>query len=1274
MRISLSIYTFLFFLTFGEIHAQKSSVVDVFWTGPHSYLAQDTLSQALSFRGAYYSFETHNLPVFKKKIRLPENVSSLELTVRSLDSTFLELNEFDLISSDQYFEKLEWHISYERKQPFLVLSYIPLTSTHKITKFSFSLHLSYTDFDIDFKQSSNTNSVLDSGDWFRFKVTDDGLYRIDKSILEDLGLSLESIDPRKIQIYGNGGSMLPEFNGTFRHKDLVQNAIYVSGEQDGSFDSNDFAVFFAQSPHRWVYDTLDLAFKHQLNIYDNNNYYYLHIGSEDGKRIQTITQDEEPNFEVDFYTKPLFYEWENVNLKSTGRKWYGEYFSFNEQYNLNFNFPSRLKSEPVRINAQGVARSNVSTSLLFTLSGAEVLNVPIGNAINSQVYVDDGVASSDFLSNQNSISLNVSYRKNGDAAAFAYLDFIELQAKCQLSYSGGQILFKEPATVAKNRTTKFLINSNTQDFTVWDVTDPINCKNISLTSYDSFNIQTDTLKEFVIHDLNKSSYNKPLFDKQVVNQNLHGQAPADLLIITAEEFLEAAERLAEFHVQQDAMTVNIATTEQIYNEFSSGKQDLMALRAYVKMFYDRAQTESDVPENVLLFGDASYDYKGITSANGLYDDVNFVPTFQSEYSFKIGPSFCTDDFIAFLDESEGAQNTMSTDGMDLGVGRIVCQTVNEAQAVVDKIINYNSINSLGDWRSNICFVADDVDDESWEFRLQQNIDKIASTLDTSYSNYNINKIYLDAYQQSASSGGQRYPDARQAIIDQVNKGTLMMHYYGHGGEVGWAEERVLELIDINNWTNIDNLAVFITATCEFSRYDDAKRVSAGEQILLNPNGAGIALFTTTRTITESDAENLSETFYKYAIPESAGETLSFGAIMRAMKNDLNSAGISTTNKMKFTLLGDPSLKFPIPETKISVLEILDAETFEPIDSVKALSRVIVRGAVVNQDESVKTSFNGTVNSKVFDKPSRLQTLNNDYEFLDPFYFDLQQNVLYAGNASVDSGLFEFEFVVPKDISYAYGLGKISFYAQDSIYDAIGADAGVLIGGFDENASSDDFGPEIQLFMNSNSFRSGGITNSNPSLYAQVTDDSGINTTGNGIGHDIIAILDQDSQNSIVLNQYYESNLDSYQSGTVSYPFTDLSEGVHTLTIKVWDVHNNSSEDFTEFLVVSDAGLIVSNLMNYPNPFSDFTRIHFEHNQDAQDLEVQLDIFDFNGRLVKSMRNTLLSTSFSNTEFVWNGESASGSPVNSGVYFCKLTAYNPVSKKENTISTQMVLIK
>ena len=1256
----------------SSLIAQNSTDVSIKWGSPVSHFFESEELKTLSFDGAFYNLHESSFPLYQEKIRLPQNVSQVEVDVDVLETSALLSSEKNLLQTDVPNKTLSWSISYERKIPYLIFTYIPIYEGVKVNRFKYSVNLTYQEPNIKPKNNS-TNSVLSSGDWYKIKLSNDGLYKIDADFLGDIGVNVSEIDPRKIQIYGNGGAMLPEYNDSFRYHDLVENPIRVVGEEDGSFDQNDFIVFYGESPHRWELNS-DNDFEHVQNIYDNNNYYFLHLGDSFGKRVSISQAEEMENVEVNFFTERKFHEWEDQNLKNTGRQWFGEYFNFNEQYTINFNFSDRIKTEPISIKARAVARSDSPTWLDFAHNGSEVLRVPIDTQISAEIYVDDGEASSEFTSMDNTISIGVSYDKNGNSSAFAYLDYIEIQAKCELKYNAGQLVFSEPSSVGPEAVTKFNVTSNLASFIVWDVTDPAAISQMEVDENFSFKSTTDILKTFVIHDLNSGSYLTPIFDAKIENQNLHGHQPADFIIVTAPAFLDAAERLASIHTEQDGMTVNIATTDQIYNEFSSGKQDLIAIRSYLRWLYDKAETEDDMPDNVLLFGDASFDYKGIGVANNRYSDQNFVPTFQSEYSFKLGTSYCTDDFIAYLDASEGAQETMSSDDMDIGVGRMVVQSISEAEAMVDKVVNYKSVNSFGDWRSNICFVADDIDDDLWEFRLQENIDAIAKEIDTAYHNYNINKIYLDAYQQVSSSGGQRYPDARQAIVDNVNKGALIIHYYGHGGEVGWAEERVLELIDINSWENFNNMPVFVTATCEFSRYDDAQRVSAGEQVLLNPEGAGIALFTTTRTITETDAENLSHSFYKYALPESAGGVLTFGQLMRNLKNDLNSTGISATNKLKFTLLGDPALKLPIPQLNVVVTEIFNPNTNEQIDTLNALSTVKVKGAVLTEDGYVMDSFNGVLKPKVYDKPITLQTLKNDFEDLEPFNFDLQQSILYAGNVSVEEGLFEFEFVVPQDISYADGFGKFSFYAYNEEQDAIGAHVDVIIGGFDEDAEVDNTGPLIDLYMNNTDFRYGGITDANPSLYAVISDDSGINTTGNGIGHDLVATLDDDSQSSVVLNNYYESDMDSYQSGVVSYPYSNLEEGVHQLKIKVWDVHNNSSEAFTEFVVVANEGLVLENLMNYPNPFSDFTRIHFEHNRPDDQFDVRLDIYDMNGKRIKSVSRSISSGSYANSDFTWDGRSDHGAALNSGIYICKVFISSDELQTESAISNQMILIK
>lgn len=1264
MRCFIYILLFIFITIPTTVKAQANFKEKIVWETNKIVSESDLSIKVASFEHAHYNFEKHKFPILRKTIELPLNVvdALVEVTPLSYLSNKALFDE-NFVDDD----RLQWNIVTQGKKPYLLIDYVPIDRGRKVDWLEISLSLIYGD--VEEKETLfQESSKLANGKWYKLKVTEGGLYKVDYQMLEDLGITPSDVNPSHIQIFGNGGGMLPEANSRFRYDDLVENPIYVSGQEDNSFDANDFVVFYAESPHDWMWDAETARYSHVQNIYDDANYYFLHIGDELGKRVEVDESVFEENLSIDSYTDMKFYEWENENLIHSGRQWFGEYFSHGQSYNVNLGFSDRDVTQPVHIKARSVASSTSSSNMLFRHNGAEVLNVSIPLlSSSSDDYVVASAKSDSFYTQDNLIDLSVSYNKNGNTTAFSYLDYIELQTRCLLKYNGGVLHFREPFAVDSGNIARYNINTNRTDYVVWDVTYPHNIHALPINLSNSFIASADSLREFVIHDLKASSYRKPIVVGEIENQNLHAHQPVDFVIVTPEEFLEAANRLADIHRSYDGIDVNVVLVEHIYNEFSSGRVDLVAIRDYLRMLYNKAEAAEDIVENVLLLGDASFDYKGIGVQNNRYTHQSFIPTYQSYSSFKIGPSYCTDDFLAVLDEDEGEGDVSSFDGLDIGIGRIVCQSLAEANDVVGKIEAYLANESIGDWRTNICFVADDVDDE-WEYRLQENVDEIASSIDTQFHNYNINKIYTDSYQQSSSAGGERYPDARKAIVEAVNDGVLIMHYYGHGGEVGWAEERILELIDINAWENINKLPAFITATCEFSRYDDSKRVSAGEQVLLNPNGAGIALFTTTRTITESDAKSLSRAFYDYAIPEKYGENLSFGQIMCKLKNDL-----PNYNKKKFALLGDPALKFPIPRTQVVLKEIVDLDTQMPVDSISALSRVLVRGEIVN-DDNLEVLFNGVVKSEVYDKPTKLQTLNNDLEELNPFEYELQQSLLYSGLSTVANGVFEFEFVVPKDISYNQDLGKMSFYAYTDSTDAIGASVDFVIGGYNENAIEDNHGPEVELYMNSTDFRRGGITDSQPLLYAIIADESGINTTGNGIGHNIVAVIDQNTSESIVLNHFYEASLDSYQQGEVKYPFTDLEDGLHSLSIKVWDVHNNSSTAETEFVVVSNDGLILENLMNYPNPFKNYTQIYFEHNRSESDLIVSLHIYDMSGNLVKFDQQEISENSYASNHFSWDGTSENGASLSSGLYLCEVHVKEESSGKEKSITSQMVLIK
>ncbi|KPK80954.1 MAG: hypothetical protein AMS27_15970, partial [Bacteroides sp. SM23_62_1] len=666
-----------------------------------------------------------------------------------------------------------------------------------------------------------------------------------------------------------------------------------------------------------------------------------------------------------------------------------------------------------------------------------------------------------------------------------------------------------------------------------------------------------------------------------------------------------------------------------------GAPDVAGIRTMMKMFYDRATGEHDMPRYLLLFGDGSYDNTSEDSRN-----TNFILTYQSPNSLNPTYSFVTDDFFGLLDEQEGGSSGL----VDLGVGRLPVKNEAEAATVVNKIYNYHSNDNMGDWRNTICFIGDD---EDYNTHMHQ-ADELATYVENNYPGFIISKIYLDAYQQITTSAGERYPDVNEAVNQRINKGALIINYTGHGGESGLAHERIMEINDIINWENDKKLPLFLTATCEFSRFDDYEHTSAGELVLLNPDGGGIALLSTTRLVYSAPNHALNVRFFEFVFEKNQDQEYGrLGDIIRLTKN----ASGSEVNKRSFTLLADPALLLNYPKYSIKAVAINGRDVSGESDTIRALSKVTVSGLMEDDQGNKLESFNGTLYPSVFDKLSVITTLTNDGG--SPFNFSVRNRTLFKGKASVINGEFTFSFIVPKDISYNYGYGKINFYGHDQLTDASGSFAGIVIGGSADSVANDSEGPGIRIFMNDDNFVFGGTTDENPKLLVYVHDSSGINTIGSGIGHDLTAILDDNNMNPIVLNDYYESDKDSYQSGKIVYPLRNLEVGPHKLKVKVWDVYNNSSEDYIEFIVTSSEDFILKNILNYPNPFTTHTSFYFEHNRTGSTLDILIQIFTVSGKLVKTIDRQVIATGYRCGPIDWDGLDDFGSRIGRGVYIYRL---------------------
>ncbi|MBT8234284.1 MAG: type IX secretion system sortase PorU, partial [Saprospiraceae bacterium] len=632
---------------------------------------------------------------------------------------------------------------------------------------------------------------------------------------------------------------------------------------------------------------------------------------------------------------------------------------------------------------------------------------------------------------------------------------------------------------------------------------------------------------------------------------------------------------------------------------------------------------------------------------------NFVPTYQTDESLHPVEAFPSDDFFALLSDQEGED---SLDGaLDIGVGRIPAKTLSEATGVIDKIIHYDtSKKTLGDWKLRIGFTADDEDSNT---HIKQ-ADGIAKLVENINPEMNQQKVYFDAFNQEATPGGARYPDANNALNTNLLNGQLVLNYLGHGGPKGWAQERVFQISDIANLKNIDRLPLLITATCSFTGFDEPAFVSAGEQSLLNPSGGAIGLFSTVRAVYSSQNERITREVFKKIFNRIDGKALRFGDIIRESQN-ANSSDTLSSNTRKFLLFGDPAQRLALPQQKVQITQVND-EDIEAgqIDTIGALGRLKLAGQITDHQDNLISDFNGEVFLTVFDKPSNLKTLDNDGE--DRIYdFTLRKNILYKGSASVQNGLYEIELILPKDINFDYGPGHFSLYATDNISrDAGGLYNGIVIGGTSEGGITDNEGPEIDIYFDDRTFTFGGQTGKNPVLIVDLSDETGINLSSTSIGHDITATFDNDNNNNLILNEYYQPQVDKVGSGSIEFQLSEFEPGLHTLTLKAWDILNNSSEKLSEFLVVQNEEGFINNVYNYPNPFSTQTNFTFEHDLGNSNLDIVINIFTVSGKLVKTIQTQRFASGSLINDVPWNANDDFESKLAKGIYFYKINISSP----------------
>ncbi len=1113
-----------------------------------------------------------------------------------------------------------------------------------------------------FKGNLVTNSVLAQGTWVRFEAAQEGFYKITRSMLNAYGIDAATVDPRTIKIYNNGGKMLPENAGLQRPVDLVENAIWVIGEADGTFDENDYILFYGRGNSFWDYDTASGTIQRYFHLYSKENFYWITSGGINGKRIQEKPGlNTTPNY---FQTSTqAFADWDidKINIGQTGRLFAGDDFSQSVASRTYMNkLDYRIEAVPINYKFRVINSSLESARLEFRVfeNAAQIRSISIsGIGIYSA-----GIESNQTTSFTGSLPDNRSVLKfeivQPSITSAGYLDYFEIRYQKELKTTNNYLLFFSYDTTAIIEYQLSDLPLPTEKFKVFDITDHSNIKYVTapvMQSGSQYNFQVAETEGFVSKYLfvGNDDYKTPSNPVQVANSNLRGITDgARFIIITHKNFIEAANRLKTYRESESKVTISsiVIDVQEIFNEFSGGILDVSGIRDFIKYAYEGWAVK---PEYVLFFGSGNYDYKNIEGYNS-----NFVPTWQTVQSLDLLNSYTTDDFFVKKDPGNDSD-------VDFAAGRITVRNLNEANRVVEKIIDYETNTDIGLWRNLITLVADDAyTSDSYEGPLHTSQSETLAGHIPDY--FDLNKIYMQAYPVVLTGSGRRKPEVNKAIINSVNQGNLILNYIGHGNPELWAHEVVFDRnVSIPQFRNEKKFFFLVAATCSFGYFDIPNFRSASEDMLFLENAGCIASLTASRLVFSNLNASYAFNFYSdLLVPrDSNGFSIPLG---KANFNTKQS--FTDPNTQKYFIFGDPTLRLVIPRYQANIDSINGQATALADIQLKALGKVNLNGIIKKPDNSLWDDYNGEGILNVFDS-ERTELI--PFETTN-YPVKMAGGVIFRGRLSIANGKFNAEFVVPKDISYENRKGKIVFYFYSNNEDGLGFSDKVIVGGTDSTAVNDGSGPEIDIYFDDPAYTGSYLINPDSRLIVKLFDGTGINTTGTGVGHQLEGILNDNEAAPIDFSGFFTGDLDAGgRSGEINYTFDDLETGDYKLDVKAWDVFNNFSTETAYFSVVTGNDLVIRDVYNYPNPFTSFTTFTFQQNLNST-LNIEVKVYTIAGRLIKALKKDNVAERFVTID--WDGRDDDGDQIANGTYLYKLIVKTMDGQYSKSILGKLAVIR
>ena len=1261
-KLLLILVLFILFVkdSFSQTIAVSSHMLS--WSDVEKVAPNSNFIDVLSFQGATFPTENH-LPYFTKRIVCDtgygysshiKNANYIPVTPEEGKGLAGILLGDEAVSTDEIL------INKDSKQ--LEIQILPFANVAgKLMKLaSFDLEISKTlapqrSTSATTIQTYASSSVLAKGQFVKIGIAETGVYSLSYEKLVALG-----VDPQNVHVFGYGGGVLDQILPSSKFDDLPEIPIYIEKGVDGVFGAGDYILFYGQGVVKWSYDVAKLMFTHVNNPYSQLGYYFISSNAVAtvGKSISLQTAVVPPSAAViKSVTEFLDYRVSENDLRSIpkgGKEFYGDVFSSTLNYNYTFNFPNIISTASTLARLDVAATSSVTSNFVLKLNDTQPKTLSVA-AKSSDVYQLAMAAGSSnvhtFTPLIDLMTFSVTYNKP-TPGSIGYMNFLEVNARRLLKMNGSIMQFQNTDWLGKGYYNTYTISNVNANVQVWDITNPLSVSRIATTLVGtslSFTASSNLLAQYIAIDTKASaSFLSPLTETVVPNQNLHALQQADMVILTHPDFINQAQTLAQAHRLKDNLTVEVVTTEQVYNEFSSGTPDATAYRCMMKMLYDRATVPANLPKYLLLFGRGTYDNKKLNIEPESGD--NLVLTYQADNSLSLTNSYVTDDYFAFLSDAEGDGTKIQQYTMDISVGRFPVTTVQQATDVVNKTIAYMNNTNKGDWKNQICFLADDGD---VALHMRQ-ADSTASSLTRSFPSFQVNKLYLDAFLQEVSASGQTYPLAKSKFKSLLRSGIFMLNYTGHASPAGWTNEQMLSANEVSSLTNT-NLPFWWAATCDFMQFD-IKSVSGGEHVLLNPVGGGIGIVSAARAVYASQNVLLNRYFSDNIYKKVNGVQQRVGDVIAAAKNKVG----TQVNKLSYIYMGDPALRLNYPTNYQVTTTSINDGALQGKDTLRSLAVSNVKGFIANQSGAIVSDFNGTLHATVYDKSQKIITLNNDKDGGLLTYFD-RPNTLFSGEVIVKNGNFSFNFLMPRDVKYNFGAGRINYYAQDSInnYEAQGYFENFVVGGFNTNFVSETDGPAVKMFLN-DSLSTSSQVNDTALFVANISDLNGINTFSSGIGHEVLLVVDQDPNQSFVLNDYFQFLANSYTNGQVKFKLPTLPVGKHTLTFRIWDLLNNSTTKSMDFEVVKSLKPIVFSVSNYPNPVVESTRFMVKNENPESVISTSIEVQDLSGRKLWT------SSPQNNSELItWNLMTNNGQKVKPGIYVYRVI----VKTKQNDVFTK-----